>query len=457
MALIVFLVFGVSVYLFKKAAGTFRLDRINIVSYTFYLFLLQSMIGVLLVNLGFTEHYTFSYFVQSKEKILRLVTYAVCITSILWPLVIIATERIFKVNAVCDIEKYHEKKIDDTASRGQFLICVLSSILCTACMIGYLLKIGYIPLLKLIHIGANVDFATERTRIATLYFIHPVVTNVLVLVGIPLLSYLSFAFAIIRKEKKWIILSGILFVFSLVTKTYNFSKAPVVFHLFIYIIIFTAVVKIPQKILTVLYCILICMMMLMYQLTSGISGLTDIYNGILGRTFFSQIGTLGYVFDAFPKYLPFLNGRSIDSAILGLLGIDPDLHVRSAKIIVDFYWPDRVYDGIAGVLNSLFIGEAFANFNWAGMLASIVWVGVYMGIFYVLMIKLKKNAVTIAGQATLASQIANATQGGFFDFVYSVGLTVIILFFVVFYLIPFGEKQFNNRLEERRKVSIHRE
>ena len=55
-----------SLILFKKAAGTLNIGKINLISYTMYLFLLQTYIGASLVYLGDHKHYTMKY-MQSLE------------------------------------------------------------------------------------------------------------------------------------------------------------------------------------------------------------------------------------------------------------------------------------------------------------------------------------------------------------------------------------------------------
>ena len=67
MFILVAAIFGISTVLFKKAAGTLDPGKFNIISYIYYIFMLQSFIGISLVMLGYDEHYTFAYLIN-KEK-----------------------------------------------------------------------------------------------------------------------------------------------------------------------------------------------------------------------------------------------------------------------------------------------------------------------------------------------------------------------------------------------------
>ena len=233
---VVIICFCCSSVLFRKAAGTLDPGKLNLISYIYYLFMLQTFIGVALISIGFDKHYTLSY-LMDKEKTLS-VTFSVIMTvSVALPLCILIFERIFKVSAKSDYQKFLNRKVEMFETDSYFkLISIISGILILL-LIGFLIKIGYIPIVKLFTASADFNFGTERTRISNLYFIHPYITNILILQFIPMMSYLSFAFSFLSKQKKWYILTFVLFAASIITKTYKFSKGPLPFHILVYIII----------------------------------------------------------------------------------------------------------------------------------------------------------------------------------------------------------------------------
>ena len=169
---------------------------------------------------------------------------------------------------------------------------------------------------------------------------------------------------------------------------------------------------------------------------TGFTGtLLDIYNGPFGRTLFTEVGTLSYCFDLFPNVFGFLGGRSFTPTILKLLGMNSAEHLRSAKLTMAFYGSEKVYDGTAGVMNTLFVGEAYANWGYLGVFLSIVWVAFIITLLMILILKLKKTPGSIALLAFLTVQIGSMLEGGFCDFVYSFNLLLTILIMVVICLV----------------------
>ena len=86
--------------------------------------------------------------------------------------------------------------------------------------------------------SADFSFAVERINISNMYIVNVYVRNLLVLLAVPVLSYISFSYALTTRKLRWIILALVLFAAAIVTKTYNFEKAPIVFHLMVYVLIF---------------------------------------------------------------------------------------------------------------------------------------------------------------------------------------------------------------------------
>lgn len=434
---IIIIIFLLSSILFRKAAGTLDIGKINIVSYIYFLFLLQTFIGISLIKLGYDEHYTLNYLLD-REGAINTTFVVVMFVAVTFPMVIWGSQKIFGVNMSQAYSVYLGAKPEKCGGNIYYKMLSIISVILIVLLAGYLIKIGYVPVMKLVFASTSFDFAHERIRIGSVYFLHPYITNLLILQGIPLLSYLSFAFALIEKEKRWYILAGVLFIASVITKTYKFSKAPLPFHLFVYVLICIYLYGgIKRRIMVLVGATMVIMLLGMYALTGASSSLFDIYNGIWGRTLFSQVGTLSYVFDLFPKHMPFLSGRSLSGNILRLLGENPEEHLRSAKLVMDFYGSEKVYDGIAGVMNTIFVGEAYANWGWAGIVGAVIWVGIVIAVLSIIIVKMKKNAISITFCAVITTKIGNASQGGFCDFIYNIDLYLTIFIFLGLYFTPY--------------------
>ena len=435
LVLLILIILISSTLLFKKAAGTLNPGKLNIISYVYYIFMLQSFAGATLILLGNDKHYTLNYLLNREESI-RITIIVIFLTSILLPCMILIFQKVFQQNIGKMYVDFLKKETRAGTSCLWWKLFCVGTVVCIVVLIGFLMKVGYIPLLRLIHAPEGFNFGTERSRIAATYFIHPYISNILLFTTIPVLSYISFASAFATKEKKWIVLSGILFTASCICKTYKFEKSPIIFHLLIYVLIIIYLsggIKFIYMVLTggVMGSVLIAS----YFATGFTGTLLDIYNGPFGRTLFTEVGTLSYCFDLFPNVFGFLGGRSFTPTILKLLGMNSAEHLRSAKLTMAFYGSEKVYDGTAGVMNTLFVGEAYANWGYLGVFLSIVWVAFIITLLMILILKLKKTPGSIALLAFLTVQIGSMLEGGFCDFVYSFNLLLTILIMVVICLV----------------------
>lgn len=428
--LIVMSCFIVSTILFKKAAGTLTLGKINIISFVYYLFTVQTFAGTSLVMLGYDEHYTLKYLLN-KEGTLKITFIVVMVTSVFLPLAIIFTQKLCRIKPKEMYNRYLEQKITVKNNSLAFEMICVGAFICVLLLAVFLVKIGYVPLLMLIKHPSEFEFALERARIGRLYVIHPYVSNIMVLGIIPLLSYISFSYALTVKSKRWYFLATILFLSTIIVKTYKFEKSPLLFHFLVYVLIYAYIKRgINSAIMTVLCGGGGVLLVLFYYLMGYEGALLDIYNGPLGRTLFTQVGTLMYVFDMFPNFFPFLHGRSLASTLLPLFGMSSEKHLRSAEIVMAFYGSEVVYDGGAGVMNTVFLGEAYANWGYAGIIVSIIWVAVVISLIFGIVLKLRKTPLTVGFLGVMTVKIGMVSQGGFYDFVYNVDLMVTIAVFL---------------------------
>lgn len=174
----------------------------------------------------------------------------------------------------------------------------------------------------------------------------------------------------------------------------------------------------------------------------------DLYNGIIGRTVFTQFGTLCMHFEVFTEYIDFLHGRSLSPSILSIMGMDAGSHVRSGRVVMEMYNPLGVYEGAAGVSNTIFIGEAYANWGIIGIIFSIVWISLILTICFICFMKLKKNSVTVAYFAILTQQLVITLQGGFADYIYNATSVFNILGLIVLYYLPNIFNYISSRLKQ---------
>jgi len=447
-AIIVSVALILSIYFFYKVSGSLNPGKLNLISVTALLFYLQSFIGIVLIMFGLDKHYTLTRLFD-KDNSIRTTFFVVMAFSIVFPLIMYFVLRLFKVNAKKEYATYLQNKTEYYDSKVLFWLVVIAGAVCLGLLVQLIIEIGYVPLIKMFFHEETFAMELERTRNAGITVINQYITNIMIHLAIPVIAYFSFSCAIASKKTKWWILAVIFFAASIITKTYNFSKAPIVFFILVYVfIIIYHYGGIKMRWMFLAGGVGFIVLFIAYSLLGTKLDLTDIYNGIWGRTLFTQVGTLSYNFDLFPNYILHLNGRSFGQILLPLFGLSASDHVRSARILMEVYGSAGVYDGSAGVMNSLFIGEAYANFGWVGLIFSVIWVALLITAFYVLILKLKKTPATVTLFAYFTVNMATATQGGFVDFVYSASWIIVFAALLVCHKFFTGIKRKKELVQE---------
>ena len=91
--------------------------------------------------------------------------------------------------------------------------------------------------------------------------------------------------------------------------------------------------------------------------------------------------------------------------------------------------PSAVEEGTAGVINSLFLGEAWADFGFAGVMFSPFWVGFVIQWSYILLVKAEKTPLFLALAVYLT--LKWPVSGGFNDFVYNASIVTMLFVFII--------------------------
>lgn len=233
--LIVVLGLLISLILFKKASATLNIGKINLLSYTMYLFLLQTYIGAAMVYLGDHNHYTMKYI--TVDSSFDLMFYSVLLSAILFPLTIIVLYQCFHIDIKQRYKSYLKKSVEVKHERLAFYVISGVGFLCCVLLLIYIIKIGYFPLLRLVRTPAGFEFGVERQRISQIVIVNSYVKNLLLGLFLPLLSYIAFAYAVALKKFWWWALTAVLVGSAIVSATINFEKSPVLFYLFVLLLI----------------------------------------------------------------------------------------------------------------------------------------------------------------------------------------------------------------------------
>lgn len=424
----------VSFFLFKKVAGTMSLTQLNMISYNYYYSLiLQSFIGVNIVILGLDNHYLLNRINDFSIK--QTAYFSVVFVMILMPLSMLLTSFVCRFNAKKEWDLYTKREIKHVISandKAVFVTLIIFTMVSFLSIIYTFISIGTIPLFKALS-GTTGEEAARLRIIASREFDGIVyIRNIFGLTMTPILSYIAYSYTVKSNYIGWKILFRILLVLSIFALTYNLAKAPLLVYIlgFIFLkVIIKGKINIKGIIKYVVMVIVLIGIFYIFIMNYK-ERFLDINSGPLGRILLGQITGLYFHFVYFPDVVPFLHGRSFPSFISELFGYES---VRSARIVMELVNPRGVELGTAGVMNTLFIGEAYANFGWIGVFFGIIYVGLFIQLMYIIFMRLPKNPITIALFAYYSYSLP--LTGGFFDFIYNPGMFITLIIILFFYII----------------------
>lgn len=425
--ILVIATFLIVTLLFKKAAGTLSLKYINIVGFAYYSIVIFDLIGASLIFLGFRDHYIVQKI--TDDYVIVNTYYILIYTAIALPVSICIFNKMFYgKNIKISYLKYIKNKIEISREKSIFSITVLLSIVCFISIIYVFYYIGYIPIFKLLQSGF--DSASARYLNARAFTGNEYIKNFIALGLTPLLSYLAYIYCRTTKNKRWKYLFVVLFVLSIFVKTYDFEKSPIIYYLFYFYIIEVLLGNVVSlKQFFPLLLIFVFVIITEYIVIGNYSGnWISLTNGPVSRTLMTQVGTLFLHIQSFPKYIPFLHGKSLPSFITFFLGID-ESWVRSGRKVMEIYNPAGVKNNIAGVMNTIFVGEAYANWGIVGVIISPILVGIVFSSAYTFLLKQKKTPLLLVVYIELFISFTTALQGGFMDFIYNSSVLVLLSIF----------------------------
>ena len=156
-------------------------------------------------------------------------------------------------------------------------------------------------------------------------------------------------------------------------------------------------------------------------------------SGPIGRIIFAQIAPTYLHLDIFGSSLDFLKGASLPSMIIGWFDME---QVRSARLVMANAFPNRIEDGTGGVLNTLYIAEAYANFGYLGIIIGTIYVGILVQTLYIVFIRLPKNPIFLCLFVYFSINIPRTLVGGFTDFLFNpIWIFITFLFVGIFLFI----------------------
>ena len=384
-AVLAVMVLLISARLFSKASGSLAIKHLNIISFAFYNLLVFTWVGAFLIFMGFREHYLVSK-IESEAVVLKTCL-IIAYTMIALPTAIIVFNRLLigKVTKE-NLQTYYQKPV--VIQRGESLVligCLMIAFIGTLTTMYVFLRAGTVPLVSALMGG---DAAHLRIEISRYFPGNVRVKNICMLFLPPMFSYLAYVYmrTSVKHKKNWTIVFAYLFVLSLIAKTYDLSKAPVVYYLFYFYLL--KVILNNRHLTDFLIKVAVaggCIMFVFYYGMMGYHGkLLTFSTGPLSRTTMQVVGMFLHV-QLFPKYTPYLEGASLPTFIATLLGSSRSW-IRSGRVVMEAFNPAGIAAGTAGVINSLFQAEAYANWGIPGVILAPVLVAFCLSAAYAVLL-----------------------------------------------------------------------
>lgn len=424
---------SIATFLFYKGAGTLNPCKANLVNMMFYAIVVQTIVGAALTTIGFHGHYTYLRLNHPAVYTKMAAEYS-AVTFIFLPTVIIIFLYAFNISPKEQFDDYLKKQTKILNEKAYYYMTIVFTVPATILLIAFIYKIGYMPLMKLMF-DKNFDYAIERHKnVNMMFFGSQYIKNVFILQMIPFLGFIAFSFAISTKKIRWISISVILFIEGIIVNTYDFSKAPIIIYISVYILIVIYFFGgINYKYIIAVFGFFITTLLVQYRILGYKGKFLDLYNGIIGRSFFTEFGTLAMHFEAFDYYYEPLKGRSLYPSILKIIGLSTKDHLRSSEVVMETYNHEGILRGNTGVMNSFFIGEAFANWSIAGIIFSVIYVGIIFAIIFMFFLKIDKTPLTIAVFSFIFVKLVICLHGGFVDFIYNFSFIFIFITSICYY------------------------
>lgn len=431
--LIIIIIFGLSSILFSKAAGGLDIRRLNIISFAYYNILVFSFIGASFVFCGFRDHYLIQK-IQSSSIIIQ--TYLILsYIMLMLPCSILFFNRLFcGKNIRHKYKNYINLAPEMVTGSNKLFIClswltlvgILSCIYVFSC-------IGMIPAFHMSDLGGSQ--AAIRINITRNFSGNIYIRNLIFQNFNPIISYFSYLIFRVTRKKKWLLLFIINLLLSLLIKTYNFEKAPILYYFF-YFCILEILLNNRHIIKLIGFCSIVCFIIIIiqYKLIGNYQNTVfTLSSGPLGRIFMTQISTLFLHIQTFPHLVPYLNGGSLPTVLARIIGQSVSWR-RSGRVVMEIYNRSGINAGTAGVMNALFVGEAYANWGLMGVIISPIVVAFWFSFAFSFLLNTKKTPINMMIYLIFFMNLTTGLQGGFIDFLYNMACLLILCFCYLLYI-----------------------
>ncbi len=393
---------------------------ISIVYY--YSFLISSYIGGLLIALGIDDYYMIKRMDHEEYRIIGFIL--LTLLMILFPLTQLVVGRILGFNAELEFNKYLQEPVRTSVDKNKRIFRLAFGALSAISVLAVaytLLKTANVPLLELLK-GNTSELAKLRIDASRGFSgIDVYIRNIFGIALTPVLSIVAFVYMTKSRALYWKVVFFTLFISSILISTYDLAKSPIFFYLIMLLLagVYTQKLKLNWKRISGYIIAGSALLIVMYVAIQGVTELESFlaYNsGPIGRILLAQISPFFLHLDTFSHSLSPLEAKGLPSFIAGIFDIE---QVRSARMVMENVFPENIDKGTGGVLNTIFLGEAFASYGYLGVIVAIIYIAAVIQVLYIIFLRLPKTPVVIALFVYFTINIPRTLVGGVADFFFN--------------------------------------
>tara|TARA_R110002072_G_C7970608_1_gene534764 strand:- start:1770 stop:3107 length:1338 start_codon:yes stop_codon:yes gene_type:complete len=438
--LISIIVVLISYFLFKSVAGSMALNRLNMISIIFYFYLIfMSYLGTVFIANGFGENPVLNK-VSSQTRVFGWIVISYVMIGV--PIGIRLSKYFFKIKCIeKTYNNYVYGNIVSLITKKDSYIKLPLYILSFFCLLStfYVIYIvGKIPQVNFFNFTSQVDALIDRNEISRgfkgIYAIKSVFFEQLT----PLLSLISYAYFRMTnsiKDRIWFYFMLFLTLFML---TFTLAKSPLISYGIMFVILKIYIDGyIKWKYFLVSSILGLFGIIFMFSIVARGTDINVVLYFLFNRIFFDQISGTFLMFEIFPSYNDFIGFTSLSKPISNLFF--ESYSEPATRLAMEYAFPVATEQGLMNLLSTLFIGEAWANFGWFGLIISPIYIGLIVGVFYYFILTSRKTPIFLGLLTYFSFRVNFSSQ--FNPYLYNSSVFIIAIIFFSSYIYALLLKQ----------------
>jgi hypothetical protein len=435
-------VLAASLILFRMAGGRIAITKLNMISATLVFLVLFSFIGSVLVVYDVDGQ---THLERLSDDAIRTQGWLIIQYAMLGvPLGMVLTNLLLRAgNVTRRFEAFTRRRLEPVIGHSEWttrLFCYIGCCISVGLFAVFVLRRG-LDNVALVNVMMGTDVETlARQRASSSIDLAdvPILSSIFGPAFIQMMAYVSYAYWRMSKRRYDLVWFAVMFVITALTLGYNITKAPLLLFFAGFLIAEVAITgSLSWRVISsvaVAGSVLVTAMYIFYR-----GGYSDTWNDVAnvwydavqGRILTGQLVSFYYCLDIFPRLQPHIWLASTGDWLHHLFNIP--YADDYGLTVMQYLDPVGVRLGVAGHATAYFMGEAWANFGWFGVVFAPLLVGAVIQTFYLHFLNARKTPLHIGTYAYLS--LAWPVLSGIKGFYYPAWLVLLLTGIVGIYLL----------------------